>query len=273
MAISYKTEKMMDHNKLLAGKRVFVTTATQGIGQAIAVLFAQQGANVIIGGRNPEKLERAIEQLRAIDSNAKSYVVDFDKPDSVEKICNDIKNDFGYIDILVNVVGVNIQKVSHAYTDEEMYSMYESNFFNAFRVARFFIPIMLERGYGNIVNISSIHAIETMPNYFMYASTKGAMNAGSRAMALDYAKHGIRVNDICPGLIMSDFVVNYMENLETEAEKKEYMDMLLAMQPMEPGQSKHIAEAALFLASDMSSYITGQSIVVDGGASIKAHGV
>ena len=121
MAISYKTEKMMDHNKLLAGKRVFVTTATQGIGQAIAVLFAQQGANVIIGGRNPEKLERAIEQLRAIDPNAKSYVVDFDKPDSVEKICNDIKNDFGYIDILVNVVGVNKQKVSHTYTDSSLH--------------------------------------------------------------------------------------------------------------------------------------------------------
>ena len=71
MSISYETEKMMDHNKLLQGKRVFVTTATQGIGQAIAVLFAQQGANVIIGGRNPQKLEKAMAQLNAIDSNAK----------------------------------------------------------------------------------------------------------------------------------------------------------------------------------------------------------
>ena len=273
MSISYETEKMMDHNKLLQGKRVFVTTATQGIGQAIAVLFAQQGANVIIGGRNPQKLEKAMAQLNAIDSNAKGYLVDFVDSESVDRVCKEIVNDFGYIDILVNVVGVNNQKVSHTYTDQEMYSMFESNFFNAYRVARFFIPIMLDREYGNIVNISSIHAIETMPNYYMYASTKGAMNAGSRAMGLDYANKGIRVNNICPGLIMSDFVVSYMEGLSTEKEKQDYMNMLLAMQPMAPGQSRDIAEAALFLASDMSSYITGQTIIVDGGASIKAHGV
>ncbi|NCB71049.1 MAG: SDR family oxidoreductase [Clostridia bacterium] len=264
---------MRDHNTLLSGKRVFVTTATQGLGQAIAVLFAQQGAHVVIGGRKPDKLKKALSQLQAIDPHSEGYLVDFTKGKEVEAVCNTLLEKQDGVDILVNVVGVNNQKVSHTYTDDEMYSMFESNFFNAFRAARSFIPAMLERGKGVIVNISSLHAIETMPNYFMYASTKGAMNAGTRAMALDYADKGIRVNAICPGLILSDFVVGYMDTLTDEYEKNAYRDMLYKMQPMKPGVSQDIAEAALFLASDLSSYITGQTLVVDGGASIKAHGV
>ena len=110
-----------------------------------------------------------------------------------------------------------------------------------------------------------------MPGFGLYAGTKGAMNAAARAMALDYAPYGIRVNTICPGLILSD---NMMDEINTYPEGKErddFMKLLIAMQPLPPGQMEDVSNAALFLASPMSKYTTGEIIMVDGGASIKAH--
>lgn len=111
----------------------------------------------------------------------------------------------------------------------------------------------------------------TMPGFLGYAGTKGAVNASARAMALDYAGKGIRVNTICPGLIMSDNLMDEVNSYPEGPQRNAFMTMLEHMQPLAPGRSEDIANTALFLASDMSSYITGQSIMVDGGASIKAH--
>ena len=128
-----------------------------------------------------------------------------------------------------------------------------------------------KRKYGNIINISSIHGTMTMPGFGIYAGTKGALNATARAMALDYADAGIRVNNISPGLIMSDNMLDEINTYPEGKEREDFMEMLRHMQPLLPGKMEDIANAALFLASDMSSYITGQTIMVDGGASIKAH--
>ena len=130
---------------------------------------------------------------------------------------------------------------------------------------------MRERKNGNIINISSIHSVETMPGFGIYAGTKGAMNATSRAMALDYASEGIRVNCICPGLIMSDNMLDEIQTYPEGEERDQFMELLYRMQPLEPGTMENIADAALYLASDMSTYTTGQILMVDGGASIKAH--
>lgn len=130
---------------------------------------------------------------------------------------------------------------------------------------------MVERGYGNIINISSIHGSMTMPGFGIYAGTKGAVNATARAMALDYAKKGIRVNNISPGLILSDNMQDEILGYPEGEQRERFMEMLRNMQPLPPGKMEDIANAALFLASDMSAYITGQTIFADGGASIKAH--
>ncbi|MDE7006927.1 MAG: SDR family oxidoreductase, partial [Lachnospiraceae bacterium] len=111
----------------------------------------------------------------------------------------------------------------------------------------------------------------TMPGFGNYAGTKGTLNATARAMALDYADAGIRVNNISPGLIMSDNMLDEINTYPEGKEREDFMEMLRHMQPLLPGKMEDIANAALFLASDMSSYITGQTIMVDGGASIKAH--
>lgn len=262
---------MLDYQHLLQGKRVFISTGARGIGKDIALLFARQGATIAVGARNVKALEATMEELRAISPESKGYVLDLSQGEQTEAIAKQVLADFGGVDILVNTVGVNRHHPIHEYDDATMESFLESNYKSGMRLSRAFLPGMIERRDGVIINISSIHSIQTMPGFGLYAGTKGAMNAAARAMALDYAPYGIRVNTICPGLIMSD---NMMDEIYTYPEGKErddFMKLLTGMQPLPPGQMEDVSNAALFLASPMSKYTTGQIIMVDGGASIKAH--
>lgn len=138
------------------------------------------------------------------------------------------------------------------------------------RCARKVIPTMQARGGGSIINISSIHSLMSQPTNMLYAGTKGAMNAAARVMALDYAKDNIRVNTICPGVVISDVMYDDMDKLD-DAGKKQLDAALHRCQPLEPGRMQDIANTALFFASNMSANITGQTLLSDGGTSIKAH--
>ncbi|MFZ2475139.1 MAG: SDR family oxidoreductase, partial [Gemmiger qucibialis] len=129
---------------------------------------------------------------------------------------------------------------------------------------------MQARGGGSIINISSIHSLMSQPTNMLYAGTKGAMNAAARVMALDYAKDNIRVNTICPGVVISDVMYDDMDKLD-DAGKKQLDAALHRCQPLEPGRMQDIANTALFFASNMSANITGQTLLSDGGTSIKAH--
>lgn len=261
----------MNYSRMLDGKRAFITTGGQGIGKAIALLFAEHGAIIALGARNKDKLDATISEIQKISPRSKGYLFDCGDKEALEGVCDQINKDFGGIDILVNTVGVNKKGDVHLYDEDTLQRLLDVNFKSMLRCMKKFIPGMLERGYGNIINISSIHGVQTMPGFGIYAATKGAMNAVSRAAALDYARKGIRVNTICPGLIMSDNIIQEVESYPEGPERDEFLKLLDSMQPLEPGKSEDIANAALFLASDMSSYITGQILMVDGGASIKAH--
>lgn len=261
----------MDYQQLLKDKRVFITTGARGIGKAIALLFAQQGAVVAVGGRNKAALVETERELRSINPKCLGLVCDLSHSEETESVCKKLLELWGGVDILVNSVGINHHCTAHLYSDELMEQLLETNYKSGLRCMRCFMPGMLERGYGNIINISSIHSEMSMPGYLVYAGTKGAMNAAARVMALDYARKGIRVNNICPGLIISDSLKDEIAGYPEGSEREAFLELLDHMQPLEPGKMEDIANAALFLASDMSSYITGQSLMVDGGASIKAH--
>lgn len=262
----------MDYARLLDGKRVFVTTGSQGIGKGIAMLFARHGAVLAVGARNREMLRQTMMEIQILSPETRGYPCDMGDRGAVEETCDAILCDFGGIDILVNTVGVNLwRRPIHEYDEDRLDTMMETNYKSGLRCMKKMIPGMLERGYGNIINISSIHGIQSMPSFGLYAGTKGAMNATARAAALDYAGKGIRVNTICPGLIMSDNVMNEAKGYPEGPERDAFLALLHGMQPMAPGQVEDVANAALFLASDMSCYITGQIMMVDGGASIKAH--
>lgn len=146
----------------------------------------------------------------------------------------------------------------------------DMGYLSGVRCARKVIPTMQARGGGSIINISSIHSLMSQPTNMLYAGTKGAMNAAARVMALDYAKDNIRVNTICPGVVISDVMYDDMDKLD-DAGKKQLDDALHRCQPLEPGRMQDIANTALFFASNMSANITGQTLLSDGGTSIKAH--
>lgn len=262
----------MNYTKLLEGRRAFVTTAGQGIGLGIAVLFAQHGAQVAIAARNPQKLERALREVQQFSQTSRGYLCDLSEREQVENTCDTILKDMGGVDILVSTVGINPNKGPiHTYDEETLNLLLETNYKSGLRCMKKLVPGMLDRGFGNIIFISSIHGVQTMPTFGIYAGTKGAMNATARAAALDYARKGVRVNVICPGLILSDNMMDEISTYPEGPERNAFLELLDNMQPLAPGSVEDISNAALFLASDMSSYITGQAIMVDGGASIKAH--
>lgn len=259
-----------DYNKLLEGRKAFITTAARGIGKSIALLFARQGAAVYFGGRNEAYVLQTERELRRIATECSGYVIDLADAAQSEAAARTVLHDSGGIDILVCTAGVNCHCAADVYRDEDMARLLETNYLSGLRFARAFLPGMRERRGGSIVNISSIHSVMTQPTNMLYAGTKGAMNAAARAMALDCAADGIRVNTVCPGVVMSDVMYDERDKME-EGQKEAFGQALDRCQPLPRGQMADIANAALFLASDMSAYITGQCILADGGTSIKAH--
>lgn len=259
-----------DYNQMLAGKNVLITTAARGIGKSIALLFARQGADVYFGGRNEEYVRATEKDLQAIRPACRGYLVDLAKSDQTEAFADSALQDSGGFDVLVSTVGVNCHCPAAEYKDEDMFRLLETNYLSGLRCARKVIPTMQARGGGSIINISSIHSLMSEPQNMLYAGTKGAMNAAARVMALDYAKDNIRVNTICPGVVVSDITYDDMDKMDAEGLKK--LDIALhKCQPLNPGRMQDIANTALFFASDMSAYITGQTLLADGGTSIKAH--
>jgi len=261
----------MDYTQLLKGKTAFITTAVRGIGRDIAILFAQHGATIAFAGRKQLDIDNTAAELRKLASASQGYLCDLSVKEQTENVCDQILKDFGGIDILVNVVGVNKQDFAHDLKDEDIEWLLETNYKSSLRTARKFLPGMIERKCGNIVNISSIHGTQTMPKFALYAGTKGAMDASARAMALAYAPYGIRVNNLAPGLVMSDVMADEVLSYPEGRKRDEFIQLLENMQPLPIGKMQDVSNTALFLASEMSAYITGQTILVDGGATVKAH--
>lgn len=261
----------MNYSRLLEDKRVFITTGARGMGREIALLMARHGASVAVGGKNLPRLKETVKELQELSPKSRGYELNLSREENVKSVCRQILDDFLGIDILVNTVGINVHGKIHEYDSETLDLLIRTNYKSGLICAQHFLPGMIERHYGNIVNISSIHGTVTMPGFAVYAGTKGAINATARAMALDYAKDGIRVNNVSPGLIMSDNMLDEIATYPEGQEREDFIKLLENMQPLSPGKMKDIANTVLFLSSDMSSYITGQTIMVDGGASIKAH--
>lgn len=268
--ISLYKSTIPDYNRLLEGKNVLITTAARGIGKSIALLFAQQGADVYFGGRNEAYVRATEKELQSVRPGCRGYVVDLAKGDETEAFVNCVMADSGGIDVLVATVGVNCHGPAAEYKDEDMFRLLETNYLSGLRCLRKVIPSMQSRGGGSIINISSIHSLMTQPGNMLYAGTKGAMNSASRAIALDYAGDHIRINTICPGVVISDVFYDDIDRMTPE-ELGRFRENVRRCQPLEPGRMQDIANTALFFASDMSAFVTGQVLLVDGGTSIKAH--
>jgi dehydrogenase/reductase SDR family member 4 len=241
----------------LTGKVAVVTGASRGIGRAIAEIFSREGARVMICGRKQETLDQV---AREIGSNVKAIACHVGRADQIENMIAITMRELGPIDILVNNAATNVSFGPCLEIDEAQFDkMIEINLKSAFRLIQAVAPGMCERGAGSIINIASIAGLRPQLHSLLYSMTKAALIMMTQSYALELGPKGVRVNAIAPGLIQTALSEYYWKD---EAQRKN----VLTVQPIQRiGQPRDVAELALLLASDRGSYITGQTLTVDGG--------
>ena len=243
------------------GKVAIVTGGGRGIGKAIARRLAEAGANVAIASRKLENLQQTAEEFATLAGETLPIACHVGRAADLENLVRETEKRFGPVDILVNNSATNLgQGPALRVTDEALLKTIEINVLSAVRLIRLTAPKMIERGGGSIINIASIAGLRPQPGGLVYSFTKAGLIMMTRVWAMEFGKHNVRVNAIAPGLIQTDFSEYFWKD-------EEYRQKLEATQPIpRVGQPKEIAGLALFLASDEASFITGQTYVVDGGA-------
>ena len=244
----------------LQGKVALVTAAGQGIGRAIAEKFADEGAKVIATDLDPDKLEGLRAKLRKLDARSQ---------DDIDALGRDVGREFGPLDILVNCAGYVHHGTVLDCSDKDWEFSFDLNVKSMHRTIKTFLPAMLEKKAGSIVNIASTaSSIRGIPNRYVYGTTKAAVIGLTKAVAADFIKQGIRCNAICPGTIESPSLEERIaeQSRQTGRSPDLVRQDFVARQPMgRLGRPEEVAWLALFLSSDEASYITGHAYLVDGG--------
>lgn len=241
-------------------KIAIVTGGGSGIGFAIAEKFIAEGIETVIVGRDEAKLNDAKEKLGTL---CHPMSCDVSNLSAIPSLIQNIIKQFGQIDILVNNAGINMKKDFTEVTDEEFQSVITTNLCSVFSMSREVVKHMLVKGSGSIINISSMAAQYGLPRVIAYSASKTAIDGMTRAMAVELSPKGIRVNAIAPGFIETAMTA---KALNSDPERKQKVFGRTPMGFM--GQPSDIGDAALFLATDASKYITGVVLPVDGGNSI-----
>lgn len=253
---------MSRSSERLVEKVAIVTGGSDGIGKAIALTFARQGAKVVIVGRDESKGKKALDELRRV-GEAVYFKVDVSDSQQVRRMVDDTLQRYGRIDILINNAAVCPPGDVVTTTEADWDQVIDVNLKGVFLCSKYTIPHMQKNGGGAIVNIGSINSLMAMENEAAYDASKGGVLMLTKATALDFAKSNIRVNCICPGAIETPMLTS---SLNTARDPKAARDSLIQKHPLRrAGTPEEIAQAALFLATDESSFITGATIPVDGG--------
>lgn len=248
----------------LAGKVAVVTGGGSGIGEAIARAFVGAGAKVVIFERNKEAGESVAASLAASGGVAMCVECDISDESSVKSAAQTVLDDNGgYIDIIVNNAGVGHVGTVSTTSGADLDRMYNVNVRGMMYVTQAFLPAMLERKKGVIVNMASIGGIVAVRDRFAYTVSKFAVVGLTKSIALDFADAGIRCNCICPGRVETPFVQARIAEYADPVQAREEMASTQALKRM--GEPAEIAAAALYLASDEAAFVTGSSLIIDGG--------
>lgn len=243
---------------MLKGKTAVVTGGTRGIGFAIVKKYLENGANVAIAGSREETVKKALAQLQEYQDRIMGIWPDLCSPQDVADAFRSVRERFGTFDILANNAGVSSRTSIYDYTLEEFSQIVDLNLKAVFVCSQAGARLMKEQGGGTIINASSMVSEYGQPSGCAYPATKFAVNGLTKSLARELAKDGIRVNAVAPGVTNTDMVA---------ALPKEMFDRVCAGIPLgRPGEPIDIANAYLYLASDMASYVTGAVLRVDGAA-------
>lgn len=244
--------------KLLEGKTALVTGAARGIGKAIALKFASEGANVAFTDLAIDENGKATEkEIEALGVKAKGYASNAADFEETHKVVEEIKNDFGSIDILVNNAGITKDGLMLRMSEAQWDAVIAVNLKSAFNFIHACLPVMMRQRGGNIINMASVVGVHGNASQANYAASKAGMIALAKSIAQEMGPKGIRANAIAPGFIETAMTAALPENI-----REEWIKTI----PMRRGGTpEDVANIATFLASDMSSYVSGQVIQVDGG--------
>ena len=247
----------------VAGKAAIVTGAGTGIGRAIALALAREGAKVAVAGRRREKLGEVAQAIRQAGGEALVTVCDVSSEADSYRAVKDAEEAFGHVNVLVNNAGALSVSTVESISVEEWDRLMATNLKGPFLMSRAVLPAMRQAGGGAIVNVGSVLGLVAMKDRAAYCASKGGVTMLTKAMALDHAQEKIRVNCICPAIVETDLIRELFSKSE---EGRRARDIRLATLPLGKfGKPDDIAELAVFLASEESSWMTGTAIPVDGG--------
>lgn len=243
----------------LKGKKALITGGTKGIGLAIAEEFLSLGAEIFIIARNQKLIISKINSWKKKGYNAFGIATDLSNAQERQKLPGEVNKNWKRLDIIVNNVGMNIRKRTTEFSTEEYEKILNTNLISTFEICRLFYPLLKKSKNGSVVNMSSVAGLTHLRTGSPYGMSKAAMDQLTRNLAVEWADDKIRVNSIAPWYIDTPLVEKLMDN-------KKYFNEVIKNTPLKRiGKPEEVASLAAYLCMDKASYITGQTIAVDGG--------
>ena len=246
----------------LAGRVALVTGASRGIGRAVALALGAAGATVACCARSAEQIGATAAEVGGHGGRARGFRLDVTRRNEIDAVVADIGAALGPIDILVNNAGITLDKRSVEVTDDEWDDVLATNLTSTFTLARAVAPGMMEQRRGKIINIGSMYGKIGVPRYAAYCASKAAVEALTRSLAVEWARHGIQVNCLAPGYVNTDIP------REAMADEKLRTLFLSRVPARRIGEPEEVATLAVYLASAASDFMTGQTVYLDGGQTI-----
>jgi len=244
----------------LKNKVAVVTGASKGIGKAVALAFAREGASVVPASRTPAALEDVVREIRAAGGEASAVSVDVRSVDSINALVKKAVDRYGRLDLLVNNAGITMGGPSEDLAPEDWRAALETDLFGVFYACQAAARVMIPQGGGNIINISSVNGILAAPRRAAYCASKAAVNELTKVLAIEWADRKIRVNAIAPGYVRTELVEDVIHKGAIS------LEAILKRTPQgRNGEVGDIASLAVYMAGDESSYMTGSIVNIDGG--------